>query len=512
MKGKLPFVSIITVNYNGVRHLKGCIESLRNLNYPENKVEIIMVDNCSTDESISFVKNNFPQVSVLKNDANNYARANNLGIKNSKGEFIAFVNNDVQLDREWLSELIKVMHIDRRAGVAGGKLFFKDRKIQSAGHEEYPDYYWGDRGFKQKDTGQYERIEEVSSLCGAAILFRKDCLKEVGFFDEDFIMYLEDVDMCLRCAKKKWKILYLPAAVAYHDFRGTTSAELVMYFSERNRLLLLAKHYPEKLGDALYGKGYFSGYDRAKQKNIFDLLPAVFAKIIEYNDRENILGALQSIFSSLKKIYNLENRLLSDQLESRDNLLREKEDSFAQLQKNLEHLNVELKTKDALLAKQEASLNEFASEREIKNAEMQKLRYGLTLLKSDLDRMIRLEKQMAFLIIKLQLICVEDAESVIKAIKQRYPNGSVQLFANLLPGDYDRLSKNAFISKIYQPAKNSFSLAAIIKFIFIFWFKHFDVALVLASRNQPSDYKGYRKAKLMALLSAAKTRHTYYVD
>ncbi|TAM35870.1 glycosyltransferase family 2 protein [bacterium] len=505
MKEELPFVTIITVNYNGARYLKSCIEALRNLDYPENRVEIIMVDNCSVDESISFVKDNFPEVAILKNDVNNYARANNLGINNSKGEFIAFVNNDVRVDREWLSELVKTMRTDRRAGAAGGKLFFNDHKIQSTGHEEYPDYYWGDRGFKQKDTGQYDSGEEVSSLCGAAILFRKDCLKEVGLFDEDFIMYLEDVDMCMRCAKKKWKIMYVPRALAYHDFRGTSSPEMVMYFSERNRLLLLAKHYLDKLGDALYGKGYFSGYDTVKQKNIFDLLPAVFSKIIEYNDKENILPALNSIFSGLKKISNLEKCLLLEQLESKDSLLREKEDSFGKLARDhiqLQHLHAQLKTKDELLVRQEASLS----------AELQKLKYELTLLQSDLDGIIRLEKPMTFLIIKPQSIRVKEAESVIKAIKQKYPNGSIHLFANLLPGDYHQLSKNAFISKIYQPEKNVFFLAAIMKFILIFWLKRFDVTLVLASRNRPSGYNGNRKAKLMALLSAAKTRHTYYTD
>lgn len=512
MKGELPFVSIITVNYNGARYLKSCIEALRNLDYPDNRVEIIMVDNCSTDESISFVKNNFPEVTILKNDVNNYARANNLGINNSKGEFIAFVNNDVRVDREWLSELVKTMRTDRRTGAAGGKLFLNDHKIQSTGHEEYPDYYWGDRGFKQKDTGQYDSGEEVLSLCGAAILFRKDCLKEAGLFDEDFIMYLEDVDMCMRCAKKKWKIMYAPRALAYHDFRGTSSPEIVMYFSERNRLLLLAKHYPDKLGDALYGKGYFSGYDTVKQKNIFDLLPAVFSKIIEYNDKENILPTLNSIFLGLKKISNFEKCLLLEQLESKDNLLGEKQHSIEkltqdriQLQQKLEYLNeelVKLKTKDELSVKQEASLN----------AELQKLKYELTLLQSDLERVTGLEKPMAFLIIKPYSVCLKGAESVIKAIKQKYPNSSIHLFANLFSEDYDKLSKNAFISRIYKPANNIFSLGAIIKFIFIFWWKRFDVALVLASRNRQPGYNGYRKAKLTAFLSAAKSRHTYYLD
>jgi GT2 family glycosyltransferase len=94
----LPFVSFVIVNYNGIQYLKECLEPIRDLDYPQKRVEIIMVDNCSTDQSIRFVKKTFPGVIVIKNDVNNYTRANNLGIRKAKGEYIAFVNNDVRLE------------------------------------------------------------------------------------------------------------------------------------------------------------------------------------------------------------------------------------------------------------------------------------------------------------------------------------------------------------------------------------------------------------------------------
>ncbi|TAN59545.1 glycosyltransferase family 2 protein, partial [bacterium] len=311
MKKTAPLVSIVVANYNGYKYLKGCFGSLFKLNYPKDRIEIIMVDNCSEDDSVEFVEKNFLKVSILKNDINNYARANNLGAKKAKGDFIAFVNNDIQVHRKWLAELINVMHVEKRSGVAGGKILLRDGRIHSAGHEEYPDFYWGDRGFRHEDKGQYEHIEEVRSLCGAAILFRKSCLDEVGPFDEDFVMYLEDIDMCLRCSRKGWKVLYVPKSIAKHYFRGTSSAESARYFSERNRLLLIAKHFPMQLGEALYGKGYFTG----KENNIYDISPLLFTKLLECQSVDFIKANLPLIFKNFKKISVLEKSILMDRAE-----------------------------------------------------------------------------------------------------------------------------------------------------------------------------------------------------
>ena len=355
----VPLVSFVIVNYNGEHFLEECLGSLAALNYPKEKQEVIVVDNGSEDGSLALLRTKYPRVSIFKNDVNNYCRALNLGVQKAKGEFIASVNNDVRLNKNWLLELVKAMQQDATVGVAGGKIRFFDNKIQSAGHEEYPGFYWGDRGFKEEDRGQYDKIEEVESLCGAAILFRKSCLEAVGPFDEDFIMYLEDVDICLRCKKKKWKVLYVPRSLSRHHFSGTSSAQSVIFFSERNRLLLLAKHFPRKLSDALYGRGYFSWKEGGDEgANIYDVLPLIFSKLLETQNVELVNKITPELFKNVDFINNLEKSILMKRLEESKGSLAAREAVLAKLQQDyasttaqFERIHGELAAKSVALVK-----------------------------------------------------------------------------------------------------------------------------------------------------------------
>ncbi len=128
--------------------------------------------------------------------------------------------------------------------------------------------------------------------------------------------------------------------------------------------------------------------------------------------------------------------------------------------------------------------------------------------------MVRLDKKYEVLIIKPQRITVEDTENVLEAIKIKYPNSSIYLLANLLENDYNKLIKNRNIEKklFYQPGKNKLSIIPIVKLIFAFWIKRFDIALVLSSLSQAKGYRGFKKAKLIAFLSRAKNIYTYHVD
>ena len=173
MNRVLPLVSIITVNYNGKQFLNDCFGSLMNLDYPKNKLEIFMVDNGSADTSLDYVRKKFPKVKIVINNENNYAKANNLGIKAAKGEYIALINNDVKVDKSWLITLVKVAQEDVSIGAVGSKILFTNGSIQSVGHQEYPNFYWGDIGFREKDTNRYNILKEVSSICGCSVLYRK---------------------------------------------------------------------------------------------------------------------------------------------------------------------------------------------------------------------------------------------------------------------------------------------------------------------------------------------------
>ena len=224
---KLPFVSIITVSYNAKKYLKGYFNSLFKLNYPKNKFETIMVDNGSGDGSVEFTKDKFSRVKIIKNDINNYCRANNLGIKSAKGKYIALINNDLKLDRDWLIELVRVITQDSNIGVVASKILFPNGKLQGTGHLELPNFYCSDRGFKEEDKGQYNEVEDVPSISHCAALYNKDCLTDIGLLDEDFNLYVEDVDMSMRAKQKGWRLQYVPESVAYHEFHGSASSGIV---------------------------------------------------------------------------------------------------------------------------------------------------------------------------------------------------------------------------------------------------------------------------------------------
>ena len=325
-----PDVSVIVANHNGKKHLEKCFSSLRNLDYEKEKLQIIMVDNCSTDGSDGFVKRRFPYVRILHNDVNNYAKANNIGIKSSDGEYAALLNNDTYVDKNWLNELIKVIRKNNRIGCTGSKVLLPDGRIQSTGHYEFPNFYWGDRGLREPNLGQYDFSEEVSSLSGSSVLFRRKCLEDVGFLDEDFVMYLEDVDLFLRCRDKEWKLMYAPKSIVYHEFHGTASYKLVNYYIERNRLLLIAKHFPEKLSDALIGKGYFvHDKDAAMHNEIYSILPEVFTKLLNVHGRKTMHILMPGIFENLKKLENLRKdtvmQFLNNEQENLKKIIQEKD-------------------------------------------------------------------------------------------------------------------------------------------------------------------------------------------
>jgi len=345
MKIKEPLVSIVIVNHNGKKFLKRCFDSLYSLNYPTSKIEIIMVDNCSRDGSIDYVRKNYPRIKLIENDVNNYCKANNLGIKQAKGEYIALINNDTKAEEDWLVELIKMIGKNDSVGAVGSKILFMDGKIQSVGHEEHPNFYWVDRGFQDKDRGQYDRVREVPSICGCSILYRKKCLEDVGLFDEDFNMYLEDVDMSIRCRKKGWKLLICPSSAIYHKLHGTVENEpRARLQQEKNRLLLIAKHWPDKLPEAIAGREYFiKNLDYEKEKDICNIIAFVYSKLITTHNIEVVSRVSPRLFAALRRIFHSERDFFVQSLNAEQEKLsalreesREKEKQIEDLRNKLE--------------------------------------------------------------------------------------------------------------------------------------------------------------------------------
>lgn len=250
MNSSIPLVSVIVVNYNGKVFLKKCLSSLSSQSYPD--IEIILVDNGSSDGSTEYVRKNFPAVRILDIKKNlGFAKGNNRGIKEARGELIATLNNDTEAASRWLEELAGVMRTDHCIGMCASKMLFMDRTdmIQSTGLAVSRSGVCWDRGICETDNGQYGSVEEIFGPSAGAALYRKKMLEEIGFFDEDFHAYLEDTDLAFRGRLSGWKCMFVPKAVVYHYHGGTAGFETdyTIYYANRNILWNTIKNFPFRL-------------------------------------------------------------------------------------------------------------------------------------------------------------------------------------------------------------------------------------------------------------------------
>ena len=243
----MELISVIVLNYNGKGFLNSCLSSLASQTYSD--FEVIVVDNGSRDGSPEYVKENYPWVRLAKNDENlGFAGGTNVGIRAAKGEFIITLNNDSRADSRFIEELIKPM-ADPEVGVCAAKMLFPDGRINSAGICISRSGAAWDRGMFEPDRGQYEFVEEVFGACAGAALYRREMLDEIGLFDEDFFLYLEDVDLAFRARLAGWKCLYVPGARVIHHHGGTAGvgSDLAVYYGNRNIVWYPIKDFPFRL-------------------------------------------------------------------------------------------------------------------------------------------------------------------------------------------------------------------------------------------------------------------------
>lgn len=380
-----PLISIITVNFNGRPFLKNLFNSIANLNYPAEKIQMIMVDNNSTDGSVELTKKEFPWVEVVAlNENRGYAGGNNEGFRHSKGQYIALINNDCIVEKDWLDEMVlifKQSSADSNIGAVGSKVVFyysylpfqliassigqesnrkssrarrvgirisdltvsygrkgddaanlnksvkyldgfypaeldkegklchwtkasailgipvgisgkdiridfkvcshispnnlqvvlgeeiledirvsgKPKKVRikipeslfihcrdvinSCGVKINKSFYSRDRGFESIDDGQYGRVEEVFGVSGSSCMLDRKMIEEVGFFDESFFTYYEDIDLFWRARLAGWKNFFTPKSVARHFHCGTDKewSYNFTYHVVRNRLIMIFK-------------------------------------------------------------------------------------------------------------------------------------------------------------------------------------------------------------------------------------------------------------------------------
>jgi GT2 family glycosyltransferase len=245
-----PTVSVVIPNLNGRHLLGGCLERLREQTV--TSVETIVVDNGSEDDSVAFLKSEFPEAQVVSLEANQgFAGGMNAGIARARGAFVAFLNNDAEADASWLEELLACLDRHPCAAAATSKLLLADERstIDGAGDSLTPSFLPYPRGHGEPDRGQFEEEVEVFSPAGAASLWRRSALDDVGLFDERFFAYYEDVDLGFRARLKGFECWYAPKAVAYHQ-RGATAGtrtEFALFHPIKNRWFLILKNAPGRV-------------------------------------------------------------------------------------------------------------------------------------------------------------------------------------------------------------------------------------------------------------------------
>lgn len=260
-------ISVVILTYNGEEKITTALNSVFRQTY--DNIEVIIVDNASKDGTIEKIQklkieNQKIKVKIIKNKENIGFAGHNIGIGHSKGEFIFCMNQDVVLDKDFIANALMVVRQDKKIGALQPKMMDNKRGnvIDSTGIVIFKSRRMVDRGQGEEDKGQYNKTEEVFGVNGAAAFFRKKCLEEVKlpsifskngyltdaveYYDPDFFMYKEDVDISWRIRLFGWKVLYCPTAIVYTDRTSEVIGEksgIVEIIKTRRRQKQYVRHF-----------------------------------------------------------------------------------------------------------------------------------------------------------------------------------------------------------------------------------------------------------------------------
>lgn len=276
----LPLVSIIILNYNGRKFLHPCLSSLAQLNYPPEKIETIVIDNHSSDDSVSYLKRAFPEVTLFKSDQNlGFAKGNNLGAQMAGGEYLAFLNNDTKVDPNWLIAIIEMMRRDQPI-FAGGSLVLnidQPTQIHSYGSKLLPlgEAFHPEIGLNLNQV-RLPTTRQVLAPLGASMVVEKKMFHQVGRFDEDFFMYCDETDLCLRAWKMGLPSLVTKSSILFHRIGHGLFSPFQAYYSAKNRPALILKNFNlRRLAIGLFSSGSYSLYQTSQSLLRGDLPLAV---------------------------------------------------------------------------------------------------------------------------------------------------------------------------------------------------------------------------------------------
>jgi hypothetical protein len=245
-------VSVIIVNWNAKDFIAKCLTILAT-KQNNIKIEIIVVDNNSTDGSFEFIVKKFPQVKLIQNNSNTgFAKANNIGIKNSNGRYLCLINSDVEVLGSCIDQLFNYIERNPKIGLIGPKILNPDMTMQHSCRtfpslwnnfcaavglsSIFPKY----RIFNPEQMlySAGDKICQVDALSGCFLMIRRSALDDVGMLDEDFFIYSEDIDLCKRIRQADWDIVFYPPALAIHYGGGSSSNEPTRFTVEKLKAIL----------------------------------------------------------------------------------------------------------------------------------------------------------------------------------------------------------------------------------------------------------------------------------
>lgn len=281
-----PPVTVVVLNWNGRHHLQTCLPSLIQQNY--SRLEVLVVDNGSTDDSVAYVQQHFPQVQLICLPQNvGFAAGNNVGMRAATTPFVALLNNDTRAEPGWLAALVAAAQSNPTVGMVASKMVFYDRPhiINSAGIcLDRVGIAWDRFGGRVDDTAD-TATTEIFGASGGAVLYRRAMLQEIGLFDEDFFAYLEDVDLAWRARWAGWRCLYVPTAVVHHHHSATAieGSPFKSRLLGRNKVWTILKNYPWPA--LLYYLPLILAYD----------LGAVAVALLQQGNIHPLLGRLMAL-------------------------------------------------------------------------------------------------------------------------------------------------------------------------------------------------------------------------
>lgn len=246
----MKLIYIVLVNYNGYKDTIECINSLKKISYKNYK--IVIVDNASSDDSLNILKQEINDCVIIESEKNlGFAGGNNLGIKyalDHNAYYIMLLNNDTLVEMDFLDNMLNSFNKDDRIGLVGCKImYYPEKNIiwYGGGYIDWFKFIGAHYEMRQVDRGQCDKEKEIDFMTGCCMLIKKEVFEKIGLLPEDYFMYFEDVDFCMKVKNAKYKIWYNPKAVIYHKVGLSSGGEESCFSIEwctRNRFVFMNKY------------------------------------------------------------------------------------------------------------------------------------------------------------------------------------------------------------------------------------------------------------------------------